>query len=366
MNKKIMVTKALLPPYEEYCEQLKDLWDTHWLTNMGKYHNQLSVALGKILETDKLSLFSNGHMALEMLLQAMNLEGEVITTPFTFVSTSHAIVRNGLTPVFCDIDKTNYTIDVDRIESLITDKTCAILPVHVYGNVCNVEGIKKIADKHNLKVIYDAAHAFGVKYKGIPISNYGDASIFSFHATKVLNTIEGGAAVFHNPQLEEKLYCLKNFGIKSEEEIESIGANAKMNEFEAIMGLENLKQLSRAIEERKRVTERYISNLGKIQGITIMNTQHDVESNYAYFPILIEDDFQVDRDTLYEKLKQKNIFARKYFYPLLNKLECYNEITRSGNTPVAEYVSQRILTLPLYPDLTDDEVDYISNSIIHI
>lgn len=252
MKEKILVTRSSMPSLEEYVEMIKPIWDTHWLTNMGENHNKLQEQLQEYLQVDGVSLFTNGHLALELLIQAMELTGEVITTPFTFASTTHAIVRNGLTPVFCDIDPETYTMDAEKIESLITEKTSAILPVHVYGNVCNVQEIEKIAKRHNLKVIYDAAHAFGVKVGEKGIGAFGDASMFSFHATKVFNTIEGGAIAYSEAALEDKLYNLKNFGIADEETIESIGSNAKMNEFQAAMGLCNLLHITEEIQKRKK------------------------------------------------------------------------------------------------------------------
>lgn len=258
---KILVTKSSMPPLEEYIDEIKDLWDTHWITNMGVEHKKLEGNLKKYLMVDGISLFSNGHMALEMAIQAMELEGEVITTPFTFASTTHAIVRNGLTPVFCDVNSNDFTIDVRKIEELITEKTTAILPVHVYGQVCDVEAIEKIAKKYNLKVIYDAAHAFGVKYKNKGIGSFGDASMFSFHATKVFNTIEGGAVCFQDEEFGLDLYRLKNFGIRNEEIVDSVGANAKMNEFQAAMGICNLRHVDEEIAKGKEllnVTENYL------------------------------------------------------------------------------------------------------------
>ena len=255
MNNRIFVTQSSMPPYEEYIEAIKPLWDSHWLTNMGKYHKELEERLKDYLGVSYVSLLVNGHMALEMTLQAMGFKegAEVITTPFTFISTTHAIVRNNLVPVFCDIKETDGTIDESKIEELITEKTVAILPVHVFGHICNVEEIDRIAKKHKLKVIYDAAHAFGEEYKGIPVGNFGDASIFSFHATKVYNTIEGGAVTFKDAKLYEKLFNLKNFGIRGEELVVEVGANAKMNEFAAIMGLCNLKYVDSEIKKRKEI-----------------------------------------------------------------------------------------------------------------
>ena len=257
MGEKILVTRSSMPTLEEYTEEIKDLWETHWLTNMGIKHQRFQTMLKEYMDVENIDLLTNGHMALELSIQALNLQGEVITTPFTFASTTHAIVRNGLTPVFCDINPDDYTIDVSKIEALITDKTCAIVPVHVYGNVCNIEEIEKIAKKYELKVIYDAAHTFGIKYKNKGIGGYGDVSCFSFHATKVFNTIEGGAVCFKDKDFGEKLYQLKNFGIKNEEVVNGIGANAKMNEFCAAMGICNLKHIDEEIAKRKVVVEKY-------------------------------------------------------------------------------------------------------------
>ncbi|NLW47623.1 MAG: aminotransferase class I/II-fold pyridoxal phosphate-dependent enzyme, partial [Firmicutes bacterium] len=255
--KPLQVTRSSMPDFEEYIEEIKELWDSHWLTNMGVKHKQLESSLLKYLDTPNITLFTNGHLALECIIAALNLTGEVITTPFTFASTTHAIVRNGLRPVFCDINSFDYTIDVDRLESLITDKTSAIIPVHVYGNICNVTEIEKIAKKHNLKVIYDAAHAFGVRLNGKNVANFGDAAMFSFHATKVFNTIEGGAATYQDDHLSKTLYDIKNFGITDPESVEYVGGNAKMNEFQAAMGLCNLRHIDAEIEKRKKVIERY-------------------------------------------------------------------------------------------------------------
>lgn len=369
MDDKVLVTKALLPEYEEYCEIIKPLWESHWLTNMGKLHIQLEQELKAYLGVNDISLFNNGHMALELTLQALGLQGEVITTPFTFVSTAHAIARNGLSPVFCDIEEDTFTINTNQIESLITDKTCALVPVHVYGNICNVEKIQKIADKYRLKVIYDAAHAFGVKYKGSSIGNFGEASMFSFHATKVFNTIEGGAVTFHNEQLREKLYQLKNFGIKSEVAIQAIGSNAKMNEFQAAMGLCNLKILDAAIQKRKAIMERYCKNLQTCPGLKLPQDQAYTEKNYAYMPIIISrEEYGHTRDYLYDKLKEKNIYARKYFYPLISSLDCYRDIQRlpAEGLPVAEKISEGVLTLPIEPNMTLDLVDKICDIILSI
>ena len=257
-EKPILVTRSSLPPFEEFTEMLKPIWESGWLTNMGDYHKELEQKLREYLGADRLVLFTNGHMALEMVIQALELTGEVITTPFTFASTTHAIVRNGLTPVFCDINPRDYTMDVDKIEALITEKTSAILPVHVYGNICDVERIEAIARRHNLKVIYDAAHTFGETYNGVGTACFGDASIFSFHATKVYHTIEGGAVAFREAWMEHRLNCLKNFGIVDQDHVVWVGGNAKMNEFQAAMGLCNLRHLEDEITKRRRVAERYL------------------------------------------------------------------------------------------------------------
>ena len=319
----IQVTRSSMPYFEEYIEEIKDLWDSHWLTNMGAKHKQLEAELLEYLDTPNITLFNNGHLALECAIAAFNLTGEVITTPFTFASTTHAIVRNGLKPVFCDINTDDYTIDVDKLESLITNKTSAIIPVHVYGNVCNVKEIERIADKHNLKVIYDAAHAFGVTVDGGSISNFGDASMFSFHATKVFNTIEGGAITYKNGELLSKvLYDIKNFGITGPESVEYVGGNAKMNEFQAAMGICNLRHVDKEIEKRKAVVCKYSERLNNVKGIIIPKAQRNVKSNYAYYPVIFEN-YKFTRDEILEKLKEQNIFARKYFYPLTNEFECY-------------------------------------------
>lgn len=362
--RKIQVTRSSMPEFEEYIEEIKGLWDSYWLTNMGEKHKELEENLVNYLECKNISLFSNGHLALESAISALNLKGEVITTPFTFVSTTHAIVRCGLTPVFCDINSDDYTIDVNKIEELITEKTSAIIPVHVYGNICNVGEIERIAKKYNLKVIYDAAHAFGVKLNGKSIANFGDLSVFSFHATKVFNTIEGGAISFSDESLKDILYGLKNFGITGPESIKYIGGNAKMNEFQAAMGICNLKHIDNEMNKRRKVLERYNSKLKNINGIKILTPQYDVESNYAYYPIVF-DEYKYNRDEIYEKLKTHGIVARKYFYPITNSLECYKNKFNINSTPIAEYVSKRILTLPLYADLDLNDVDRICNIILN-
>lgn len=362
-EKTILVTRSSMPDFEEYVEEIKDLWETHWLTNMGVKHKELEKELKEYLNTPNITLFTNGHLALENVLAAMELKGEVITTPFTFASTTHAIVRNGLTPVFCDINDQDYTIDVSKIEDLITEKTCAIVPVHVYGNICDVKEIDRIAKKHNLKVVYDAAHAFGVELNNENVANFGDASMFSFHATKVFNTIEGGAVSYRNNKLEKVLYDIKNFGITGPESVEYIGGNAKMNEFQAAMGICNLRHIEREIAKRKAVVERYIEILDNIEGIKICKPDHRIKSNYAYFPVVF-DGIKFDRDKVFLALKENNIIARKYFYPLTNTYECYKGKFNCDETPVAQYIANRVLTLPLYADLELNLVDRICNIIL--
>ena len=365
MERKILVTRSSMPIFEEYCEEIKELWETHFLTNMGVKHKQLEKNLLDYLKASNITLFTNGHLALECIIAAFDFPkgGEVITTPFTFASTTHAIVRNGLKPVFCDINSEDFTIDVSKIESLITEKTCAIVPVHVYGNLCNVEEIEKIAKKYNLKVIYDAAHTFGVEKNGIGVSNFGDASMFSFHATKVFNTIEGGAVTYKDFTLKKRLNDLKNFGITGPESVEYVGGNAKMNEFQAAMGICNLRHVDGEILKRKAVVERYRKRLENVEGIKLSIVQEGVKSNYAYFPVVV-DNYKCTRDEIFEKLGEENIVARKYFYPLINDFECYRDKYSSNETPVAKHIADRVLCLPLYADLELETVDRICDIIL--
>lgn len=365
MNR-INVTKATMPTFEEYTEEIKDLFESHWITNHGKKTITLKKQLIEYMQVPELALFTNGHLALELSLQALNLkkEGEVITTPFTFASTTHAITRNHLTPVFCDINEDNYTIDVDKIEDLITDKTVAILPVHVYGNICDVERIEEIAQKYDLKVVYDAAHAFGETYKGRGVGIFGDISMFSFHATKVFNTIEGGAVCFHDPEIGGILKRLKNFGIRDEERVDWVGSNAKMNEFQAAMGICNLKSIDSSIKSRKKIVELYNRAFFGIKGLKLNVTSEDVVSNYSYYPVVIDEKAcGVTRNQLIKELQKHNIFPRKYFYPLINELDCYRNSIKE-ETPVALNISKRVLTLPLYSELKEEEVSKIVNVIL--
>ena len=362
MPKPIQVTRSSLPPLDEYIEEIKALWQSRWLTNMGVKHNQLETALARYLEAPYVSLFANGHLALEWAIASFNLTGEVITTPFTFASTTHAIVRNGLTPVFCDIRPEDCTMDPSKIGPLITEKTSAILPVHVYGNICDVSEIDRIAKKHNLKVIYDAAHAFGVTVNGKAVAGFGDASMFSFHATKVFNTIEGGAVTFSNPELRQVLLNLKNFGIIGPESVKYVGGNAKMNEFQAAMGLCNLARVDADISKRKAAVERYTECLRDIPGLKLLPCPKGVKSNYAYFPVIFDPDIR-DREEVYKDLTARNIFPRKYFYPLTSSYECYEGRFHPEETPIARDIAERVLTLPLYGDLALEDVDRICGII---
>lgn len=364
MKDRILVTQSSMPSYEEYCEEIKSIWDTKWLTNNGEKHSLLEKKLEDYLNIDNVTLFSNGHLALYSAIKAMNLTGEVITTPFTFASTTHAIVQNGLTPVFCDIREDNYTIDADKIENLITEKTSAIVAVHVYGSVCDVEKIEEIAKKHNLKVIYDAAHAFGVEYKNKSIASYGDMCMFSFHATKVFNTIEGGAIAYKDSKMLKKLEQLKNFGIVDSEHVSMPGMNCKMNEFQAAMGLCNLKHISDEIAKRKKIVEHYDKKLKNLKGIKILTKKKDVKYNYAYYPIVVLEDYKYSRDALFMLLSENGIFSRKYFYPLTSDFECYKDKYESNNIPIAHNIASRVLTLPLYADLELEDVDRICDFII--
>lgn len=363
----INVTRSSMPSYEEYCEEIKELWDSRWLTNMGVKHRKLQAELEAYMSVPHVTLYTNGHLALENVITAMNFPvgSEVITTPFTFASTTHAIARSGLVPVFCDVNDVDYTMDISKIEELITEKTCAIVPVHVYGNLCDVEEIQRIADKHNLKVIYDAAHAFGVVKDGVGVANFGDASMFSFHATKVFNTIEGGAVTFADDTLVKVLDDMKNFGISGAEDVIYAGGNAKMSEFQAAMGICNLRHVDGEIAKRKAVVEHYRERLGNVSGIKLCEEQVGVKSNYAYFPVVF-DGYKYNRDEVFEKLAEQNIVARKYFFPLTNSFECYKDYLTAGveKTPIANYIANRVLTLPLYADLSLEDVDRICNIIL--
>ena len=363
-KKPIQVTKSFLPPIEEYTEKIKEIWKTSWVTNNGPLHNELEEEITKYLKVNSATLFNNGHLALDIAIKALGLTGEVITTPFTFASTTHAIVMNNLTPVFCDINRDDFTIDVNKIEDLITEKTSAIIPVHVFGYPCDVVKIEAIAKRHNLKVIYDAAHVFGVEINGSGIGGFGDLSMFSLHATKVYNSIEGGVITCNNKDLVKMLNSFKNFGITGPESIEVIGLNAKMNEFQAAMGLINLKYIDEQINNRRLVAETYKKELKEVVGITYLDDKDNVKHNYSYFPILIDEKITgIDRNELHEKLKEYNIFTRKYFYPLTTNFSCYSGRFDDADIPNAKYVSERVLTIPIYGELGEEKAGKIAQII---
>ena len=361
----INVTRSSMPPFEEYCEEIRGLWDSRWLTNMGEKHQALEQALRDYLGCGFLALHTNGHLALENLLEAFGLKGEIITTPFTFASTTHAIVRCGCTPVFADIDPVSFTLDPKKIEEKITEKTAAILPVHVYGRLCDVDAIAAIGKKHGIPVIYDAAHAFGVFRNGVSSAAFGDAAMFSFHATKVFHSIEGGLAVCRDGETLLRLNDLKNFGIHGPEEVPYVGGNAKMNEFCAAMGLCNLRHLEEEIEKRRRVVARYRARLEGVPGLQLNPIQEGVRSNNAYFPVVF-DGFRLDRDQVFARLAENGVNTRKYFYPLTNSFACYagKPGFDPAETPVAAYVADRVLTLPLYADLAEEDADRICDIIL--
>lgn len=359
MQNNILVTRPSLPEIEEYINEIKGLWDSHWLTNMGEKHELLEMYLKEYLQTPYISLTVNGHMALENIIKALELQGEIITTPFTFASTTHAIVRCGCTPVFCDINPIDYTIDADKIEELITDDTVAIMPVHVYGNICNTDKIAKIAKEHDLYVLYDAAHAFGETWHGKSVAQFGDASIFSFHATKVFHTIEGGCITFSDKVMENVLKDIKNFGFNGCECVRYPGGNAKLNEFQAAMGICNLRHIQEEIQKRKEIYECYATLLEDVEGLKIWHPQLGVEHNYAYFPVFFEPKFGIKRDEVMACLAEKHIYTRKYFYPITADFQCYNRYFNKYSLNIARDSASRVLTLPMYADLGIENVERI-------
>lgn len=364
---KIYVTRPLLPDIDNYISEVKDIFSSQWLTNMGVKHNELETKLQDVLKVPNVSLFNNGTIALLTALKAMNLPygSEIITTPFTFAATPHCIVWNNCKPVFCDIEPNTMTIDADKVESLITPNTSAILGVHVYGFPCNVEKIDKIAKKHNLKVIYDAAHAFSTEINGKGIGTFGDITMFSFHATKLFNTIEGGCLTYNDETLKRKIYNLRNFGIQSEEIVEDVGINGKMNEFQAAMGLENLKIYREEQQKRAKVKAFYDKHLSKIEGIRIPKMPENVTNSYQYYPIVIEDNYPITRNELYDRFKAQNILTRKYFYPACNDYDCYkNDLAvKLADLTVVNDLKHRVLCLPFYGSLEEETLDFICNFI---
>ncbi len=355
----IFITRPVLPLLENVHNKIKEIWESKWLTNMGIQHKTLESELKKYLKINYLTLFCNGTIALQLACQALELKGEVITTPFTFPATVNALLQNNLKPVFCDIRLDDYNINADAIEELITPSTSAIMPVHVFGNPCEIEKIDKISRNNNLKTIYDSAHCFGVEFKNKGIGNYGDISMFSFHSTKIFHTIEGGALSYNNPDLQEKLYLLKNFGIKNEEEVILPGTNAKMNELQAAIGLLNLKLVDKEIERRKEIFKIYKTNLKNIEGIKFLEEKKDVKHNYQYFPILIDENkFNCNRDQVYEYLKKYNVFSRKYFYPLCTDYK-FLKSKKAIQIPNAKDVVRQILCLPIFGDLNQKQIEKI-------
>ena len=346
-------------------EEISDIWESRWLTHTGPKHQQLEKDLESFLDTPNVELFSNGHMALELALRVLKVKGEVITTPFTFASTTQAIADVGLTPVFCDINETDYTMDVDKIEDLITEKTEAIVPVHVYGNICDYKKIEEIAEKHHLKVIYDAAHAFGETIDGKNVANLGDVSMFSFHATKVFNTVEGGGLTFADDALCKEFAAIRQFGMYGKEDAEMLGTNAKMTEFHAAMGLCNLRHVLEEINKRKMAYERYIERLTGVEGIYICPQKENVSYNYAYFPVRFNEEiFGKSRDQMANELIQNGIVPRKYFYPLTSDFTIIKEKFVVQDTPIAGKIADEILTLPLYAGLSEEEVDRICDIVM--
>ena len=366
-NERINVTRSSMPTFDEYIAELKSVWESRWLSNRGAASIKFEEMLKEYLGVEEVYCFANGHVALEVAIDGLFLPkgGEIITTPYTHCSTTHAIVRNGLTPVFVDVEEKNYTINPKLVEEAITDKTVAIVATHVYGFPCDVEAIETIAKKYNLVVVYDAAHAFGVEYKGVGIGNFGDLAMFSTHATKVFHTIEGGIVTYKHKDAERLIPMRKivNFGFTSQEDITYIGTNARMNEFEAVMGICNLRHIDDEIEKRRAATERYWERLDGVKGIYLPKPGADVKWNYAYFPAIF-DGYKYDRNQVQANLAEENIYARKYFYPITNEAACYIEQFGNANVPIAKHAADTILSLPMYADLTIEDVDRICDEIL--
>lgn len=368
MEKKVItVTSPLLPSLDDFISYLQDIWNRKWLTNNGYYHQELEKALAEYLKVPYVSLFTNGTLPLMCALQALRITGEVITTPYSFVATTHSLWWNGIKPVFVDIDPITCNLDPDKIEAAITPRTTAIMPVHVYGKPCDTERIQTIADKYGLKVIYDAAHAFGVEVNGKSILNAGDMSTLSFHATKVYNTIEGGALVCHDEKTKKRIDYLKNFGFAGETEIVAPGINGKMDEVRAAYGLLNLKQVDTAIEARRQTAIKYREALFNMPGISFMEDMPGVRHNYSYFPIFIDvEKYGITRDELYFKMKEYNVLGRRYFYPLISEFTTYRGLESSipANLPVAHKIANSVICLPMYHDLSQEELDTVITCII--
>jgi dTDP-4-amino-4,6-dideoxygalactose transaminase len=366
-DKKITVTSPLLPPLEEFIPYLEDIWERKWLTNNGYYHQKLEQSLCKYLKVPYISLFTNGTLPLMVALQALRITGEVITTPFSFVATTHSLWWNGIKPVFVDIDPETCNINPDKIEAAISPKVTAIMPVHVYGMPCNTQKIQEIADKYGLKVIYDAAHAFGVEVNGESILKAGDMSTLSFHATKVFNTIEGGALICKDEEVKRRIDYLKNFGFAGETTIVAPGINGKIDEIRSAFGLLNLNYVDNAIKKRSQIRERYCEVLRNVAGISFMENMSEVRHNYSYFPILVDmDKYGMTRNELYSKMQNHNVYGRRYFYPLISNFSTYRYLDSATleNLPVANKIANNVICLPIHHDLSDIDIDRIINLII--
>ena len=361
----LYVTRASLPPLDEFVAEISPFWDSHMLTNMGEEHGRFQRALCDVLGVEECVLFANGHSALEAALAAFGLSGEVITTPFTFASTTHAIVRSGLTPVMCDVKADDATLDADALEALVTSKTSAIVPVHVYGNVCDVEAIQAVADRHGLKVVYDAAHAFGERLHGRSVASFGDAAVLSFHATKAFHSVEGGAVVCNDDSaLAGQLELMRNFGIADEERVPAIGGNAKMSELHAAMGVCNLRHFADQVASRQAAFERYRRRLADVGGVRVLSKPREgATSNYSYLALLVDDATGAARDKLSDALATQGIHARKYFYPCTNAYACYEGVLDPAATPVAQRLSREVLCLPLFAGMHDDDVDRVCDTV---
>lgn len=357
----IYVTQPTLPSLEEFMPYLQQIWDNKILTNGGPFHQQLEKALCEYLGVKHIALFTNGTLALVTALQALRITGEVITTPYSFVATAHSLLWNGIKPVFVDVDPHTLNLDPDKIEAAITPQTTAIMPVHCYGHPCDVERIQKIADTYGLKVIYDAAHAFGVQHQGGSVLNHGDFSVLSFHATKVFNTFEGGAIVCHNAKIKQRIDHLKNFGFVDEVTVVAPGINGKMSELNSAFGLLQLKGIDAALAKRKSIDAHYRAGLATVAGIHCLADAGEQVANYAYFPVLVQADYPLSRDGLYEKLREKGVYARRYFYPLISDFPMYRGMPSAApaNLPVARKAANEVICLPIYPDLGNEQIDFI-------
>lgn len=366
-EKTITVTSPLLPSLDEFIPYLQQIWDSKWITNNGQFHKQLESALAEYLGVKYVSLFTNGTLPLITALQAMNITGEVITTPYSFVATTHALWWNGIKPVFVDIDPATCNLDPDKIEAAITDKTTAIMPVHCYGIPCDTEKIQAIADKHGLKIIYDAAHAFGVQVNGVSILKAGNMSTLSFHATKVYNTVEGGALICHDAETKKQIDFLKNFGFAGETEVVAPGINSKMDEIRSAYGLLNLKQVDKAIEARHKVADYYRNVLRSVKGIKVFEDMAGVRHNYSYFPILVNaEEYGTTRDELYSKMKERKVLGRRYFYPLISTFDTYKNLESASpeNLPVATRIADEVICLPMYYGLTEEDMERVLGCIV--